>query len=108
MTTRGCACGCDDPEHLDPPTIAGTGRPSGPAEPHKIITIDKLAPLLRSTYGCVRQPLYRYIGTVYHPDFFIPRYPYEGREVKVLGPGWRFPRCNKRLVSRIQHGAARA
>ncbi len=90
MTTRGCPCGCDDPEHLDPPTIAGTGRPSGPAQPHNIITIDKIAPLLRSTYGCARQPLYRYIGTVYHPSFFVPEYPYEDRTVYTLGPGGGF------------------
>jgi hypothetical protein len=35
----------------------------------------------------MRQPLYQYIGTVYHQSFFVPVYPYEDRPVYTLGPG---------------------
>jgi hypothetical protein len=87
MTTRGCACGCDDPEHdLTPPTIAFTGVQGTPA-PKLLIQPRSIAPLLRSTYGCARAPDYLYIGTVYHPSFFTPVYPYEDRPVFTLGPG---------------------
>ena len=90
MTTRGCACGCNDPDHLlIPPSAAAPDRGgvAGIAGPHAVIQPRTISGLLKSTYGCARAPDYLYIGTVYHPDFFVPRYPYQDRPVYRLGPG---------------------
>lgn len=68
------------------PTVSA-GRRTGTPDAHEVLTPAKIGPLFGSCYTCDRVNGYRYIGTAYHPNFFVPGYPYEARPLYSLGGG---------------------